>query len=119
MSNIVNLTPHPVVVRDEEGNPLVTIPSSGRMARVQETNSPAGELVVDGITVPLLEKRFSGIVEGLPLSPEEGTTYVVPLLTAVAAKAAGRSTRDLLVPGVPTRGENGTVNGCRSLARLI
>lgn len=117
-SNVINLTPHPVIVRDEAGNALVTVPVSGQMARVKETNTPAGTIEFDGVAVELLEKQFSSQVEGLPAQPQEGTMYIVPLLTAVAAQAAGRSTEDLLVPGFPTRGENGTVNGCRSLARL-
>lgn len=114
----INLMPHPLVIRDAAGGVRKSVAPSGATARVSETNSPAGYVDIEGTRVEVLNKTFTGEVKGLPAQPAEGVTYFVPLLTAVAAMAAGRSTEDLLVPGVPTRDENGTVNGCRSLARL-
>lgn len=119
MTSIKNLTPHPVIIRDNEGNALVTIPPTGEMARVAEVNTPDTPIMIDGVEVTVGRKAFTGTVQGLPAQPDGETTFVVPLLTAVAAKATGRSTTDLLVPGIPTRDANGTVNGCTSLARLV
>jgi hypothetical protein len=78
------------------------------------------------------ERKAYGTVEGLPEPEDYGTGpvayekghagpsvyYIVPLLTALAAQASGRTVADLLVPGAQTRDENGTVNGCLTLASL-
>lgn len=115
--DIINLTPHPVHIRDEHGTIITTLPVSGRAARLEETSEPDGTVQCDGHDVPVELKAYGGI-EGLPAAPDGITLYVVPLLTALAAKAAGRDVSDLLVPGVQTRDASGTVNGCRSLGRL-
>lgn len=119
MTSIKNLTPHPFVLFSKEDNILLTIPPTGEMARVAETNESDGFVVIGGVEVPVFRKEFTGDVVGLPAEPEEGVTFIVPLLTAIAAKAAGRSTEDLLVPGAPHRNAQGTVDGAYSLARLV
>jgi hypothetical protein len=83
---VINLTPHPAILRDEHGAVLEAIPPSGKTARTAETAEPIGVLEIGAADVPWERK-----------------TYGAP---------------DLLVPGQQTRDENGTVNGCRTLASL-
>jgi hypothetical protein len=112
---IINLTPHPLYIRDTAGAVIATLAPSGRTARLTETVIGAGlvdendgTVDVDGVAVPLEVKSY-GLIEGLPYAPEPGVLYVVPLLTALAAQSAGREVSDLLVPGPadPRRGRRG------------
>jgi hypothetical protein len=116
---LVNLTSHPVIIRDPGTHEvIVTIPTAGPMARVETGETVAGPpLEVDGVTVPTTVKTMGTRVLGLP-DPAAGTLYIVPLLTAQAAQAAGRVTDDLLIPDGQTRNAGGTVDGCASLGRL-
>jgi len=114
---VINLTPHPIILRDGDGREMGRLEPSGQSARLTETSCPAGHIQAGTVTVPLETKSYGG-VEGLPPAPDGTTFYVVPLLTALAARAAGRDISDLLVPGKQTRDANGTVNGCTTLARL-
>lgn len=113
---VVNLTPHPVIFRDADGREITRLAPSGRTARITETSRPDGTVQAGAVTVPV-EVRSYGTIEGLP-DPDGTTMYVVPLLAALAARAAARDTSDLLFPGEQTRDADGTVNGCRTLARL-
>lgn len=71
---MLNLTPHPIVIRTEDSN--IVIPPSGRVARVSTT-----EEVVDSIIgVPVVRRMF-GAVEGLP---EDDTPCVVSALVLAA-----------------------------------
>lgn len=80
--NIINLTPHTIVVEKPNGE-RVSFPPSGTVARVAVRNVPDSPL--DGIPVSRPEY---GPVEGLP-NPEEGTTYIVSML--VGGRVSGRS----------------------------
>jgi len=130
---IVNLTPHPVIiVRDDpEGantgfvgvgpatkeikySVVETIAPAGPVARARQTDENVGEVKVNGHAVPLVTSKY-GDPTDLP-APEEGTYYVVSILTAQAAKAVGRSTSDLLVTSDPVRDATGKIVGCRKFA---
>lgn len=117
---IVNLTPHEVVLFDQEGkNEIARYPASGVVARVSTTEKVVGEL--EG--VPLVNTEY-GEVTGLPSEPEPGTYYVVSILVAQAVqsnhemyeKFKGR----ILVPNTsPTplgvvRDEQGRIRGVKS-----
>ena len=80
--NIINLTPHPIVVIAEDGEP-VTFPASGTVARVTESRQDAGD--VCGIPVSRIVRSS---VENLP-QPEPGTIYIVSgiVLSACAGRA--------------------------------
>ncbi len=117
--NIVNCTPHEVVLVGEDGGVLLRIPPSGIVARVREETSPAGEvtvlpggpLTVGGVAVPLIRRRW-GEIEGLP--PKQfRTLYITSTLVAAAAWAMGR--RDVVAPGELVRDSEGRVIGCRNL----
>lgn len=130
---IVNLTPHPVIiVREDDDGPEVgsvgfgpaaaeirysvveTIAPSGVVARARQIDEAAGEIDINGVSVPLVTSTY-GDPTDLP-EPEEDTYYAVSILTAQAAKAAGRVTSDLLVTADPVRDEAGKIVGCRKFA---
>ncbi|MEM5852921.1 MAG: hypothetical protein QW228_00920 [Candidatus Aenigmatarchaeota archaeon] len=75
---LVNLTPHPIVVKI--GSSQIVIPPSGKIARVKVDQQIVGE--IDGI--PLV-KNIYGDIEGLP-SPEDGVIYIVSTLVLNAVK---------------------------------
>lgn len=124
MVQVINLTPHNIQIAPPEafqgleqnlktrqweaealieGENVRIIPSSG-VARVQVQTVEAEP--VDGIST---SRPNYGEIEGLP-EFQEGVFYVVSLLTISAAAAHGRTTADLLSPGVVVRQrENGSV----------
>ena len=106
MANIKNLTPHDVRVLNDNNEVVVVLESEG-IARVSSESK-----VVDTLNgVPITETVF-GEVTGL--TPEtEGTYYIVSRMVASAASER----RDLLVPGLQVRDEQGRVVGCKSLDR--
>lgn len=107
---LVNLTPHPVAVygnRDVADGPERVIPPSGTVVRVATI-----ELGTQFGAFCLYELVEYGHLDGLP-PRQEGTTYIVSLVAALAAR--GRD--DLLAPYVEVRDESGTMIGCRYLQR--
>lgn len=125
---IVNLTPHPIRIYrsttpdrieiDGEHEPLCTIEPSGRLARLGMDE--LGSLAVaqhSGLPIPL-ECVDYGDIQGLPdWDGADGETprthLVVPLVVALASRRL-----DLLVPYREVRNLEGTVIGCRALARV-
>ena len=106
---LINLTPHAVTLIASNGSQVIVQPS-GSIARCATTEKVVGEVVVDGLTIPLVETQF-GAVEGLP-EQEEGTMYLV---SALVKEAANR--KDLVSPGSQVRNDKGQVVGCESLSR--
>ena len=95
---LINLTAHTIT----EVTTGVSIPSSGRVARVKTSTRKAGEF----LGYPIFESTF-GPVEGLP-EPEEGVMYIVSALCMNACPER----YDLLSPGNLLRDENGSPCGC-------
>jgi len=79
---LVNLTPHPIVVRTDNGD--ITFPASGQVARVTCRQELAGYVLLDGVQIPIQRTTF-GQVEGLP-EPQDGVVYIVSglVMTALA-----------------------------------
>lgn len=107
---IINLTPHPINIIDEEGNIIKVFESAG-VARVTQEDAEIGTL--EGI--PIIETEFGEPI-GLP-EYSQGTYYIVSAITAKAASLSGRSTRDLLLTGKTVRNSDGQIIGCQALAR--
>jgi hypothetical protein len=107
---LVNLTPHAVNIL--VGETVLTIPPSGKVARVKEVVEDAGFIEVDGVRIPLRVKRLEGKVEDLP-APEEGTFYITSYLAAQAAWNEGRT--DVLSVGDHIRDSEGRIVGASSL----
>ena len=108
-NNIINLTPHTINICAEDGGILRSYESQG-IARAKQTAEPIGK--VDG--VELVSMKF-GEPEGLP-KYTAGTYYVVSIITANAAKAAGRRVDDLLITSDPVRDADGRIAGCKRFA---
>lgn len=115
---IVNLTPHPIRicrpdtpdrVNDPEHWTLQVIQPSGIVARLATIDLGTWESI-DGIPIEGVEY---GHAHDLP-EPTAGVRYVVSL--ALALGQQGRE--DLLVPYGEVRNGEGTVIGCRVLARV-
>lgn len=87
---ILNLTPHPIVLRTPEGEDI-TLPSAG-VARV--ATLPGNVEHVPGLPVPVASAPAFGAIEGLP-DPEPGTVFIVSGM--VASRAFGRA--DVFSPG--------------------
>ena len=104
MTQIKNLTPHPVNICNNAGD-IVRVFQSEGLVRLKATTVVAGE--IDGI--PVTKTEF-GQVEGLP-EFQEGVFIVVSQLV----KNALPSRFDLLVPAEVVRDEKGNIIGCKSL----
>ena len=109
-----NLTPHEVNVVDDCGNAVATFPSEG-VARAAQNDVVVGALEVEGGSVPVVKTEF-GDPQDLP-EPEEGVQLIVSFITVSAAKAAGRTTADLLTTSQPVRDDQGRIVGCRAFAQ--
>lgn len=113
MTVIRNLTPHAVNIVAEDGNVLATFESEG-IARAQQSDVPTGTIQVNGVELTLVSTEFGAPVD-LP-DPQEGVMLVVSIITANAAKAAGRPTGDLLITSNPVRDDSGRIIGARQFA---
>ncbi len=111
MTKLVNLTPHALTVL-APGGQSVTLPPSGQVARVAQTDTLTGAVVVDGLALPVAKKSF-GAVEGLPLALD-GVAYVV---SGLVLAALGDSRPDVYAPGTLVRDANGVVTGCNGLSQ--
>jgi hypothetical protein len=107
---LVNLTPHSITLISPTGE-HVTVPPSGVVARVAERMESLGEVMVDGVVVPVVKRSF-GELDGLP-EPEPGVLYVVSALVAEAAWRVGRS--DVVGLADFVRDEQGRIVGARAL----
>lgn len=88
--NIINLTPHDIKVRTEQGDRV--FPATGEVVRVDATLEEIG--LIDGI--PVSKQTFGGVV-GLP-KPTPDTVFIVSALVISALKAAGIERDDVVAP---------------------
>jgi hypothetical protein len=102
---LINLTPHAVVVVGENGEVIMTIPASGQILRLPEVTTPVGE--IEG--VPLVRKNLDPNADLPP--HQEGVYYIVSLPVAQVARR-----EDFLVPDELVRNEQGRVIGCHRFA---
>ena len=122
---LVNLTPHPIRIYGwnvpdrfdlGEHEPDLVIEPSGEVARIGEIELGTQYMRL-GTPVEYVEYRHAN---GLPPyaghtdSRDRDTWYVVSLALALAVQRG-----DLLVPFREIRNSEGTVIGCRSLARPV
>lgn len=134
MTTIRNLTPHAasIFVEDEQG-PVTGSVGFGRAAktttfrlvaelasegnaRANQQDESVGKVEVAGEVLPVVRTTFGNPVD-LP-EPSDGVMLLVSLITANAAKAAGRPTGDLLITSNPVRDEAGKIMGCTQFAAL-
>ncbi len=103
----INLTPHALNIKLEDGN-VLTIEPSGKVARV------AAELekvcVINGIK---MTKAHLGEIVDLPDS-KQGVIYIVSSIVREAIKNKGRD--DIVSPGKLIRNNEGHPIGCDGLS---
>jgi len=111
---LVNLTPHAITIYCV--GEKIEIPSSGIVARVEQTFAPAGTISCDGKEIPLVVAGF-GEIRDLP-EPEDGVLYIVSLVVAQAS----RERDDLIVPDTSPEGvirdENGRIIGTKRFLKV-
>lgn len=107
--DLINLTPHVISVRDENGAELLRLAPSGAVARVAEVRVPNGTIDADGVAVPVSLVRWGEVI-GLP-DYQPDVAYVVSAM--VAAACGVRS--DVFSPGPLVRGADGQPVGCLGL----
>lgn len=107
----VNLTPHAVTIINGDGDIVLTVQTSGTIARLPEHITPAGDL--DGVQVMDVILDVTDIPE-----PQDGVIYIgsMPLLMGLAAVGIHR--QDLVYPYGQIRDAAGRIIGCRSFARI-
>jgi hypothetical protein len=97
---ILNLTPHPISLRNPEGV-TVTLPPSAPKGGEPRVGNPPGGVIEDhplaGI-VAVHSPDIAGDVENLP-SPAPGVFLVVSGMVGEALRVRGISRPDVLVPG--------------------
>lgn len=110
---IINLTPHDVVIVDNEGKEIKRFPKSGDVAIVKTKSVPIGEL--NG--VPVVQTKYEEI-EGLP-DPQEGTAYIA---SVVVAQALNGARQDVYAPdtnpGSVVRDDKGNIIGVKRLTQV-
>ena len=107
MKKIVNLTPHEIVVFNEQNEIIFKFPSEG-IARCKTDKSIVGYL--NG--VPVKKTRF-GIIEGLPQA-QKGVAYIVSAITAQAAVER----EDLYIEEDTVKDDAGRIIGCKSFGKI-
>lgn len=108
---IINLTPHAIIIMDDNGNVIQTFESMG-IARADST-----ETTVDSVNGIDIVKMSYGNPIGLPDYADD-TVYIVSMLTISAAIAVGRTTDDLLTTAALVRDDQGRIIGCKKLCRV-
>jgi hypothetical protein len=108
IDKILNYTHHPVSIITGTGT--VEIPRHG-MARASTSRRVKGYLQYSDKSIPINETMFGDVI-GLP-DEEDGTIIIV---SGIAANAI-RNRDDLFVVDEPVRDGNGTIVGCRALAK--
>jgi hypothetical protein len=106
---VMNCTPHPIDIWDAEGTRILrTIPRSGTISRLRETNDRIG--TADG-DIPLCTVHY-GEAYNLPERREDTL-----LIVSVLVKSALPERDDLVVPVDLVRDEEGHIVGCRALGK--
>lgn len=112
---LVNLTPHNVMLCGSDGKPLMEIKPSGAVLRLKEEVKDTGEKIAG---IPVVRKRFVGL-EGFSL-PQRTENIVFIVSMPVAQYLAGRP--DIVAPDTgpesAVRDEKGRIIGVRRFMRF-
>ena len=113
-----NLTPHEIVILDDQNDILLRVPPSGMIAKVDVTE----ELVAEINDIPVYKVCY-GNIQGLP-EPEPGTVYIVSIVVLSALKEKGIERKDVVAPNTnpskhgAVRDSKGQIIGVRSFITL-
>ena len=105
------MTPHPVIILDEENVPIARFESKGQI-RLKTEIYLWGNLLTHLEEIIPITITYFGTPEGLP-EREFQIYYIVSQLI----KSALPDRTDLLVPAEVVRDKDGNIIGCRSLGR--
>jgi len=115
--NIVNLTPHEIVILNEQHEIVKKIPASGKVARLETEKEVAGVSLVPGVLffrtkygIPVCMSKNNEQVQ-FP-EREDRTIYIVSGLFR-----SGYERPDLWQPGELVRDEDGRPVGCIGLSQ--
>ena len=105
LANFINLTPHTINVIKEDGT-VLTIPTSGTVARCTQTETVLD--IHDGVKIT--RQEFGEVVD-LP-DEADGNILIVSRLVA----SAKPERHELVCPGPLVRGSDGQPIGCKGLS---
>lgn len=101
---IINKTPHPVIILDDNMDVIARFESTEPIRLKAET-----QLMGQLYGIPITKTDF-GIAENMP-ELERGTYYIVSQIV----KSAYHNRKDLLTPNEVVRDADGNIIGCKSL----
>ncbi|MCU9518923.1 hypothetical protein N7326_03405 [Corynebacterium sp. ES2794-CONJ1] len=113
MSKLVNLTPHPVTLLDQDSGAKSELPGAKEPARVVERSGSAGLLTYEGLTIRSYLVSPTREVTNLP-EFQEGVVYVVSRMVCEALPERS----DLLFPFILERDAENYVIGCSALGKI-
>jgi hypothetical protein len=108
--NIVNCTPHPVNIINQNTGQIVTIPKGEIIPRVASSTQIIETIQTNFGAIRITKNTF-GKVENLP-EPQHNTIFIVSAMVMNACP----NRNDLLCPNESIRDEEGRITGCQSLA---
>lgn len=115
LTQLINLTPHAIMMVNGEGDTILTIEPSGNVARVTQTTEQLSTVVtIDGVVIPVTQNTYGELVN----LPEEkaGVSLIVSAMVANAGEKLGRT--DLFIPNETVRNDKGQIIGCKSLGKI-
>lgn len=126
---LINVTPHPIRIYDigvpdridpAEHEPILIIEPSPDVPPVRIGMIELGtQSIGEPVPVEYVEyASHSGLVHPLP-AERDGVWYIVPLVVAIQQTYAMDKRGDLLVPYLEVRNLEGTMVGCKMLARPV
>ena len=105
---LVNMTPHPITILNEDGEVEKEIPSSGIVPRVQYQRT-----LVEEVEEVKVWQQSQAEITDLP-DFQEGVFVIVSKMVAEAAKR-----HDLIVPTDMVRNDDGVVLGCQGFTVIV
>lgn len=108
---IVNLTPHDVTVRSDDGT-AITFEATGQVTRLGEIITGVDTLETSHGSIGLRDIHYDDDISNLP-EPSPEVLYLVSRVTAAASDR-----QDLVFPHDEIRDSDGQIIGCRALGRF-
>lgn len=114
LKKLINLTPHAIMLMNEEGETILTVEPSGEVARVTQSTEQLSTVTIDGLDIPVTQNAYGELVN----LPEEkaGVSLIVSAMVASAGEKLGR--KDLFIPNETVRNDKGQIIGCKSLGKI-
>lgn len=106
---LINLTPHDVVVLDENGVEVLRVVPQEQPARLVEVRGATSTLRCEDKDIPVVGLGYLDVVLNLPV-PQDGVKYIVSRVTAQGIPPRA----DLLFPIDEVRDAANQIIGCRA-----